>query len=97
MSWVTRDYRCGTCEAVTIEMVDRAAEPGTLPCECGGVAERTISANITKASHVDGSGRFDDVRRHRKLQREGKKALRQGKRDDARRINRELDKLKAMK
>lgn len=91
--FITRDHRCTDCGELTIMLHEREAELEWVPCEhCGGPAQKTISAAITKASLVDGNGRFDGIRRQRKLERELQKAKRTGKKDDAARLKRELGK-----
>lgn len=92
-SWISRDHYCDACGHTTIALHDRAAETDLVPCEsCGEPARKVISANITQASYVDGNGRLNHLREQRAVEREFKKARRQGRKDDVKRLRKELTK-----
>lgn len=67
-------YICLECNSETVESFPSAERPDHIQCgQCGreGAAEYRISApNITRASYIDGTRRFDDFREARKLQEE---------------------------
>jgi hypothetical protein len=90
---ISYDFRCtdAQCGALEIELVDRGAVPEQLPCRaCGEPAQRLTSSHVTKVSLVDGNGRFDSIRERRVVEREYKKAQRQGRRDDVKKLAKEL-------
>jgi hypothetical protein len=95
--FITRDHVCADCARTTIYMHERGAELDTVPCEfCGGPAPRILSATFigdTSASYVDGSGRLNHIREQRKIEREFKKAKRQGRADDAKKLRKEMSKV----
>jgi putative FmdB family regulatory protein len=92
-SWITQDHRCTACNATSTILHDRAelADPVSCP-ECGAAdtAFRIVTANITQASHVDGSGRFADIKLRRSLEKAKRAAVREGRRDDAVKLQGEL-------
>lgn len=96
-SYKSHGYKCGPCGGhETIELVDRNEEPpATFPCEvCGEPAQLSVGATIMVAALPDGTKRWEHIKSRRVLEKAGKKALRQGKLDDAGRIGRELSKHK---
>lgn len=44
MSLIVREYRCASCGAKQERIESRTAETESRSCECGGTAERIISA-----------------------------------------------------
>ncbi len=98
-SYISRDHVCAACAHTTIYLHDRGAELDAVPCEaCGEPAPRVLSATFigdTSASYVDGTRRLSHIREQRKIEREFKKAKRQGRRDDAVKLRTEMAKQKS--
>lgn len=95
-SFKSYGFWCAECAHETIELVDRTDDPpATFPCErCDAAATPKVSAAVMVAAHPDGTKRWAGIKARRVLEKEGRKALRRGKHDDAKRIDRELTKLK---
>jgi hypothetical protein len=98
-SLISWDHRCTACDHITTYLHDRANVLEVVPCEaCGEPAQRFFSAaNITKASYVDGTRRFDSIRERRKLEREARVAKRRGMKDEVAKLKSELAKQQGTK
>lgn len=100
MSWISWDYRCGDCGHVRTDLRRRDEPAETLDfahCDngdCMGVMERTFTTvNSTKASYVDGTRRFADVREQRVLQRAARKAQRKADNETIKKAAAEMSKV----
>ena len=70
MSWASERWLCKDCKKMWDEIVRRSERDEPLDCDCGSIAFRIPFANITKASFVDGNGRFDKIRARRNLEKD---------------------------
>lgn len=77
MAWKSIDIRCEECGSLWDDIVDSTEVDNKFQCpECGKQSgSRTISApNFTKASYVDGTNRFKDLKEISKLKIERAKS-----------------------
>lgn len=88
--WITYDYKCSQCDSITTELVERSDVPEHIPCVCGGSANRTLSANITRVSYVDGNDRFKYAKEKRALDKLAREARKAGNKEEAARIKQEI-------
>lgn len=72
------DYECVRCDRA-FEVRKPMAESGTVEIchECGCIADKIITqVNTTKASYVDGTKRFSNLKEQNVLRKEARKATR---------------------
>lgn len=73
----TNDYLCSQCKNVDTMLVDTKDRDLVYKCtQCGGDSHRTMYANITRASYLDGNNRWKSVREMREIDKTIKKLKR---------------------
>ena len=95
MSWITFDYRCGTCGDTSTEMFPRGAVPELVECTCGQLKHKQYSANIARVSYPDGTtDRFKNAKEKRALDKLVRKAKKAGDKSEVLRLNNEIKTVK---
>lgn len=82
------EYTCLDCGSVTIESHRWESRPETITCACGGNGEyRVAMPNVVgKASYLDGTKRFQDLKEANKLTREAANSRPEQKKEIAQEI-----------
>lgn len=88
------EYRCDGCGVLSEHVCSFESRPNEIPCTCGQAAGLIQSMpNVTRATYLDGSGRFDGLREQRKLQKAQRKAAKQRDRAEVARTQTEINRL----
>ena len=66
----SNDYRCKECSSVQTLLVEKEDRDKLQPCSCGGEAIRMLGGHITRASYIDGVGRWKSVKEMRQIEKQ---------------------------
>jgi len=87
MGYITFDFACDNCNTQEVLMLDREERDEPQSCTvCGQQMRRMFTANITRASYVDGTKRFAGVKEQRDLEKLKRKARRAGNKEEVARL-----------
>jgi predicted nucleic acid-binding Zn ribbon protein len=88
------EYHCEACGVYSEHICSHESRPDAIPCTCGQAAGLVQSIpNVTRATYLDGTGRFDGLREQRQLQKAQRKAAKQRNRAEVARTQTEINRL----
>jgi hypothetical protein len=99
MSFINDRFRCQSevCGFEDDVLQRRSERAEWLACpECKATTFKRVPwANVTAATYVDGTRRFSDIKAHRELERDMRRARRKRRRDEVKEIKAEMAKAAA--